>query len=158
VFIRSISADRYTAGSADPMRYVDFAGEFWLRQPSILLAEGQARYNDVYMYLFTWDSGVPGMGAAHAVELPFVFGHLEGAEVEQLTGPDPPTGLSRRIQAAWTAFATTGNPTVPGEPAWPRYTADVRATMLLTDGAWTVVNDPKAEARLLLREMYDVGQ
>ena len=151
-------ADRYTAGSADPMRYVDFAGEFWLRQPSILLAEGQARYNDVYMYLFTWDSGVPGMGAAHAIEIPFVFGHLEGAEVEQLTGPNPPAGLSRRIQAAWTAFATTGNPTVPGEPAWPRYTADVRATMVLTDGAWTVVKDPKAEARLLLREMYDVGR
>jgi para-nitrobenzyl esterase len=151
-------ADRYTAGSVDPMRYVDFAGEFWIRQPSILLAEAQARYSDVYMYLFTWDSALPGMGAAHAIELPLVFGHLEGTEVEQLTGPGPPAALSRRIQAAWTAFATKGNPTAPGEPAWPRYTGDTRATMLLTDGVWTVVTDPKADARRLLRGMYDVGQ
>ena len=150
-------ADRYTAGSADPMRYVDFAGEFWLRQPSILLAEGQARYNDTYMYLFTWDSRLPDMGACHAIELPFVFGHLEGKEVESLTGPHPPAGLSRRIQAAWTAFAATGNPTAPGEPAWPHYTAETRATMFLTDGPWTVVNDPGADARRLLRDMYDVG-
>jgi len=69
-------ADRYIAGSTDPMRYVDFAGEFWLRQPSILLAEGQARYTDTYMYLFIWDSGHPDLGACHAIELPFVFGHL----------------------------------------------------------------------------------
>lgn len=150
-------ADRYTADSADPMRYVDFAGEYWIRQPSILLAEAQARHAEVYMYLFTWDSALPGMGAAHAVELPFVFGHLEGTDVEQLTGPRPPRALSRRIQAAWTAFAATGNPTAPGEQVWPRYTSDVRATMLLTDGAWTVVADPKADARRLLRGMYEVS-
>ena len=151
-------ADRYTAGSVDPLRYVDFAGEFWLRQPSILLAEGQARYNDVYMYLFTWDSALPSIGACHAIELPFVFGHLDGPAVERLTGPNPPRELSRRIQAAWTAFAATGNPTAPGEPPWPRYTADTRATLLLTDGAWSVATDPKAAARRLLQGMYDVGQ
>jgi para-nitrobenzyl esterase len=151
-------ADRYTAGSVDPLRYVDFAGEFWIRQPSVLLAEGQARYNDVYMYLFTWDSAIPGLGASHAIELPFVFGHLEGPEVEGVTGPNPPRELSRRIQAAWAAFAATGNPTAPGEPLWPRYTADRRATLLLTDGAWTVVTDPKAQARRLLQGMYDVGE
>jgi len=150
-------ADRYIAGSTDPMRYVDFAGEFWLRQPSILLAEGQARYTDTYMYLFIWDSGHPDLGACHAIELPFVFGHLSGQSVEGMTGPNPPAALSRRIQAAWTAFAATGNPTAPGEPAWPRYDDDTRATMILTDGPWTVVNDPKANARRLLRGMYDVG-
>lgn len=149
-------ADRYTAGSVDPLRYVDFAGEFWLRQPSIRLAEGQARYNDVYMYLFTWDSALPGIGACHAIELPFVFGHLDGLEVERLIGSNPPRELSRRIQAAWTAFAATGNPIVPNEPAWPRYTSDTRATLLLTDGAWTVVNDPNTEARHLLQGIYDV--
>ena len=151
-------ADRYTAGSKDPMRYVDFAGEFWLRQPSILLAEGQARYNDTYMYLWTWDSRVPGLGAAHAMELPFVFGNLTGPESAALTGPNPPLELSRRIQAAWTAFAMTGDPTASGETPWPRYTTETRATMLLAEGPWRVVNDPKGDARRLLREMYDVGQ
>ncbi len=151
-------ADTFTAKSTDPMRYVDFAGEFWLRQPSILLAEGNSRYSDTYMYLWTWDSRLPGMGASHAIELPFVFGHLSGATAENLTGPNPPAALSRRIQAAWTAFATTGNPNVAGESEWPRYNERTRATMLLTDGPWKVVNDPKGAARVLLSQMYDVGR
>ncbi len=151
-------ADRYTQQSTDPIRYVDFAGEFWIRQPSILLAEGTSRFRDTYMYLFTWDSRVPGLGASHAIELPFVFGHLSGASVESLTGPNPPAALSRRMQAAWTAFATTGNPTAPGEVPWPRYDERTRATMQLTDGPWTVVNDPRGSARVLLREMFDVGR
>jgi len=151
-------ADQYTANSTDPMRYVDFAGEFWLRQPSILLAEGSSRYGDTYMYLWTWDSRVPGMGASHAIELPFVFGHLSGKSVERLTGPNPPVALSRRIQAAWTAFATTGDPTAPGEVEWPRYTEATRATLILSDGPWRVVNDPKGEARRLLQQMYSVGR
>lgn len=151
-------ADQFIAHSTDPMRYVDFAGEFWLRQPSILLAEGTSRNADTYMYLWTWDSKVPGMGASHAIELPFVFGHLSGASAENLTGPNPPVELSRRIQAAWTAFATTGSPTAAGEREWPRYDERSRATMLLTDGPWQVVNDPKREARVLLSRMYEVGR
>lgn len=151
-------ADRYTAGSTDPMRYVDFAGEFWLRQPSIVLAEGQSRHADTYMYLWTWDSAVPGMGACHAIELPFVFGHMDGAETESLTGPNPPAALSRRVQAAWTAFAATGNPSVAGELTWPRYTTADRATLRIDAGPWQVLHDPKREARVLLRSMYDVAQ
>ena len=149
-------ADAYTAGSRDPMRYVDFAGEFWLRQPSILFAEGQAQHANVYMYLFAWDSGVPGLGACHALELPFVFGWLDRPDLARFTGPRPPLALSRRMQAAWTAFASTGNPSVAGETPWPRYTAERRSTVRITDGPWTVEDDPKGDARRLLREMYDV--
>jgi para-nitrobenzyl esterase len=149
-------ADRYIAGSRDPKRYVDFAGEFWIRQPSILLAEGQSHHSDVFMYLWTWDSQVPGLGAAHAIELPFVFGNLRDQSAVALTGTNPPAALSRRIQAAWAAFALTGNPTAAGDTAWPRYTAASRATMLLSDGPWRLVDDPKGDDRQILREMYDV--
>ena len=151
-------ADRYIAQSDDPMRYVDLAGEFWLRQPSILFAEGRSRVNDTYMYLWTWDSRVPGMGAAHAIELPFVFGHLTGAATTELTGMNPPASLATRVQAAWTAFATTGNPSVAGETPWPRYNESDRKTLIIDDGPWKVVADPKADARRLLSRMYDVGK
>ena len=151
-------ADAYTARSSDPMRYIDFAGEFWLRQPSILLAEGTSRSSDTYMYLWTWDSPAGGLGAAHAMELPFVFGHLTGESNARFIGKDPPLELSRRIQAAWTAFATTGNPTAAGEGEWPKYTEANRATRILKDGPWEVVVDPKKEARLLLRAMYAVDR
>lgn len=149
------TADRFTGGSNDPRRYVEFAGEFWLRQPSIILAEGQSRHANVFMYLFAWDSKVPGLGASHAMEIPFVFGHL-GPEVASLTGPQPPATLSGRIQSAWVAFATSGDPSVAGEPRWPRYRAGSRATMRLVDGPWTVEFDPQGDARRLLRPMFDV--
>ena len=151
-------ADRYVGDSTDPMRYVDFGGEFWLRQPSILFAEGMSRHVDTYMYLWTWDSRLPGMGASHAIEVPFVFGHLTGGATESLTGPNPPAALSRRIQAAWVSFARTGVPGVAGEPAWPRYDERTRATMELRDGPWRVLNDPKGAARRLLRPMFEVGE
>ncbi len=151
-------ADSYVANSTDPKRYIDFAGEFWLRQPSILFAEGASRYADTYMYLWAWDSGVPGLGASHAIELPFVFGHLTGPSVEKFTGANPPAALSRRIQAAWTAFATKGNPTVAGNGEWPKYTESDRATRILRDGPWSVVVDPRKDARVMLRGMYDVAR
>jgi para-nitrobenzyl esterase len=99
---------------------------------------------------------VPGLGAAHAIELPFVFGNLRDQSAVALTGTNPPAALSRRIQAAWAAFALTGNPTAAGDTAWPRYTAASRATMLLSDGPWRLVDDPKGDDRQILREMYDV--
>ena len=151
-------ADRYLAGSEDPMRYVDLAGEFWLRQPSILFAEGRSRVNDTYMYLWTWDSHVPGMGAAHAIELPFVFGNLTHPVAVALAGPDLPARLSRRVQAAWAAFAASGDPSVPGEIPWPRYREDARETLVIDEGAWKVVRDPKGDARRLLGAMFDVGR
>lgn len=150
--------ERYVAGSEDPMRYVELAGEFWLRQPSILFAEGRSRVNDTYMYLWAWKSRVPGLGAAHAIELPFVFGHLTGRATESFAGANLPMSLSRRVQAAWTAFATTGNPSVTGETPWPRYRETDRRTLVLDDGPWKVVSDPKGDARRLLGTMYDVGK
>ena len=151
-------ADRYIARSDDPMRFVDLAGEFWLRQPSILFAEGRSRINDTYMYLWTWDSRVPGMGAAHAIELPFVFGHLTGQGTAELAGTDLPATLARRVQAAWAAFATTGNPSVAGETPWPLYREDERKTLIIDDGPWRVESDPRSDARRLLSAMYDVGK
>lgn len=61
-----------------------------------------------------------GLGAAHTVELPFVFDladepWLHGAT--GLLGPDPaPPGLAARMHRAWAAFAHTG------DPGWPAYT------------------------------------
>ncbi|MGH2610899.1 MAG: carboxylesterase family protein, partial [Tepidiformaceae bacterium] len=40
------------------------------------------------------------------------------------------SSLSDRMQDAWLAFARTGNPATESLPAWPRYEAGTRATML----------------------------
>ncbi|GAB3376571.1 carboxylesterase/lipase family protein [Amycolatopsis echigonensis] len=54
------------------------------------------------------------LGAAHTVELPFVFDLADEPWLHGdtgLLGPDPaPAGLAAEVHAAWVAFARTGNP------------------------------------------------
>ncbi|MGR6920429.1 carboxylesterase/lipase family protein [[Actinomadura] parvosata] len=97
-----------------------------------------------YRYSFAWRSKALGgeLGAAHAVELPFVFDvtglpALHGPQA--LLGPDaPPPDLAARTHAAWVAFAATG------DPGWDRYDTARRATMRI-GGTWELLEDPDGE-------------
>ncbi|MFG1646599.1 carboxylesterase/lipase family protein, partial [Amycolatopsis sp. NPDC049252] len=69
-----------------------------------------------YAYEFAWrSSAVDGqLGAAHTVELPFVFDNLRLPALRGprgLLGPDdPPAELATRMHRAWVDFARTGDP------------------------------------------------
>ncbi|WP_188987972.1 carboxylesterase/lipase family protein [Saccharopolyspora thermophila] len=81
-------------------------------------------HGGAYVYEFAWrSSAVDGqLGAAHGVELPFVFDVLDlpvlrGAN--GLLGPDrPPAVLAEEVHGAWVSFAATG------DPGWPRLGSD----------------------------------
>jgi para-nitrobenzyl esterase len=76
----------------------------------------------VYGYRFDWDEendflwlDLPHwLGAAHGVEIPFVFGHLElGRATRLLFDPDRKPAaerLSQQMMSYWAAFAATGRP------------------------------------------------
>lgn len=80
-------------------------------------------HGGAYVYEFAWrSSAVDGrLGAAHGVELPFVFDVLDlpvlrGANA--LLGPGrPPAALAEEVHGAWVSFAATG------DPGWPRFGA-----------------------------------
>ncbi|MEW2389224.1 carboxylesterase family protein [Streptomyces venezuelae] len=97
-----------------------------------------------HRYEFTWRSHALGgeLGAAHAMELPFVFdlAHLPGLRGPQaLLGPDaPPADLADRMHAAWVRFARTG------DPGWAPYSLTRRTTMRI-GAEWTPVDDPRGE-------------
>ncbi|MFE7119513.1 carboxylesterase/lipase family protein [Streptomyces sp. NPDC057654] len=99
-----------------------------------------------YSYLFDWRSPALGgrLGAAHTVELPFVFG-LDPAPLRgerALLGPDgPPAGLADRMHGAWVRFARTG------DPGWDPYDTDRRATMVIGGDGWEVREDPRGRVR-----------
>ena len=122
--------------------------DWWCRIPAIRLADAHARSAaGTYMYEFAWRSPAFGgrVGACHALEIAFVFDTLDkGADqmVGPLLGPAPPQPLADRMHAAWVAFARSG------DPGWPRYDLDRRATMRF-DVTSEVVDDPRARERAL---------
>ena len=66
-----------------------------------------------YLYEFGVPNNEAGIGAAHAVEIPYVFDHL--AVARRLTGPDAPQAVADVMHSAWVAFAKTG------DPGWAAY-------------------------------------
>ncbi|GGQ19245.1 carboxylesterase family protein [Streptomyces mutabilis] len=87
------------------------------------LADAHAAHpgSRTFRHEFAWRSPALGgeLGAAHTVELPFVFyvtdqPGLLGADALLGTGT-PPAELAARTHAAWIAFARTG------EPGWAGY-------------------------------------
>ena len=119
---------------------------------SMRLAERQRAWlPQTYVYSFTWESPFrDGMlGAAHALDIPFVFGTQDRPELVAFTGGGPAAqALAERMQDAWLAFARTGDPAHPGLPAWPAYDGERRATMLLGARCELVDAPREAERRL----------
>ncbi|MEU9190981.1 carboxylesterase family protein [Streptomyces sp. NPDC048484] len=90
-----------------------------------------------FRYEFAWQSNALGgkLGAAHTVELPFVF---DNVQLPGLHGPQallgtaaPPADLARRMHETWIRFATTGN------PGWAPYEPAHRRSMRIAD-TWKV--------------------
>ena len=149
---RDARAARPARGRApDAAAWIDLIGDAVFRIPVIRLAEAQARHAPVWMYRFDWESSAfdGRLGAAHALELPLVWNQLD-LPVSQLllgdlAGARP---LCAQMHDAWAAFIRGGEPAAAGLPAWPRYDAPRRATMLL-DRASRVADDPDGALREL---------
>ncbi|WP_028271500.1 carboxylesterase/lipase family protein [Arthrobacter sp. UNC362MFTsu5.1] len=119
--------------------------DWWVRLPAIRLADARATSATsarTFMYEFAWSA--PGLGAVHAVEVPFVFGTLDKHSrlFGPLLGADPPQELADAMHAAWVSFAATG------DPGWPDYDLERRATMLFNIDS-SLVYDPRAWEREL---------
>ena len=122
------------AGLRGKARGMGVARDIGFRMPSVWLAEGHSAVAPVYLYRFDFATPMLKLlriAAAHATELPFVWGNL-------VTGPKDPTfklgglktgaAVSERIRARWLNFAIQAKPAgLPGEPEWPPYQESDRA-------------------------------
>ncbi|PTL81763.1 carboxylesterase family protein [Vitiosangium sp. GDMCC 1.1324] len=102
--------------------------------PSRRLARTHVEHGQpVYTYHFTYapksfSGPFMNLGAAHAAELPFVF----GAEKGRLSlGSDQERALSSKIIGYWTRFATRADPNGSGAAEWPSYTRDGEPHLVL---------------------------
>jgi para-nitrobenzyl esterase len=120
--------------------------DWWCRIPALRLAEAHAqREAATYMYEFAWHAPEIGalFGACHALEIPFVFDTLDLGPAQMLggmLGGDPPQELADAMHGAWVKFAATG------DPGWPRYEPERRATMRF-DTVSRLVDDPRSFER-----------
>ncbi|WP_156689367.1 carboxylesterase/lipase family protein [Mycobacterium sp. Marseille-P9652] len=133
-------------------RSLSIATDVGFRMPSVWLAEGQARVAPVYLYRFDYATPLLKLllvNAAHATELPYVWGNLGGPKdpTLKLGGAKTARAVSRRMRTRWINFAAHGNPAgPPGEPDWAPYRAPERAC-LVVDKRDTVVHDVDARIR-----------
>ena len=102
--------------------------DFVFRWPARRFAEEHR--GRTHMYELDWRSPrFGGLGAAHAMELPFVFDTLPGVTGPQgLCGDAPPQALADRTHRLWVDFATSG--ALP----WPEFTRDGRMVYQLEQG------------------------
>ena len=122
-----------------------------LRVPALRVADAQvARGGTAFVYRFAWEA--PGIGAAHAVDVPFTFGTFDRDGWGDAVGADAAAeALGRDLRAAWLAFAATGNPTHPGIPDWPRHDPRTRPTLCFA-APCRLEHDPDGAARALWME------
>ncbi|MFB6712049.1 MULTISPECIES: carboxylesterase/lipase family protein [unclassified Streptomyces] len=114
--------DRHPAAGYGEVRSA-ILGDALFGAGSRRLAEAHGR---AHVYEFAWRSlAIDGrLGAAHTVELPFVFDRLGLPALRGqrgLLGPaEPPAALAEEMHATWVAFARTG------DPGWPPFSRERR--------------------------------
>jgi para-nitrobenzyl esterase len=114
-------------------RGVRIATDIAFRMPALWLAAGHSAVAPTYLYRFDFASPLlrlSGIGAAHATDLPYVWGEFGGLPHDPsflLGGRRAADNVSSRIRARWAAFAQGG---APGAD-WRPYDASARSTLLI---------------------------
>lgn len=133
-------------------RSLSIATDVGFRMPSLWLADGHREVAPVYLYRFDYSTPLLKLllvRAAHATELPYVWGNLGMPKdpTLKLGGAKTAYAVSERIRIRWTNFAIHGKPEGPaGEPAWPSYQDPDRACLVINKRD-TLVPDLDARIR-----------
>ncbi|MFF4427584.1 carboxylesterase/lipase family protein [Streptomyces sp. NPDC001513] len=133
---------------------MDLITDELFRVPAVRLAEARAAAgHPVWAYQF--DLPTPAyegrLGAAHCLELPFVFDNFDQwAHAPFLAGLAPAVrdGLAYAMHRAWISFVRTGDPNHPDLPHWQPYDTGRRTTMRF-DSVVTALDDLAGASRLL---------
>jgi para-nitrobenzyl esterase len=137
---------------AKPLEILGLAGADLFRRGAVLQAERKAAQGaaPAYLYWFGWKTPVlDGRPLAfHCQDLAFWFDNIDLC-AQATGGGAEARALATRMSDALVAFARTGNPSHPGLPAWPPYSAAKPANMIL-DEKIEVRMDPDRGARRMM--------
>jgi para-nitrobenzyl esterase len=114
---RVVAAHRRRSPGASPGQLLgEIMTDMLLRGPITRFADSRTAHGaPTWVYEFRWRSPVDGLGAAHAMELGFVFDHLDAPDAIALGGSEGPRALADAMHRAWVSFVLDGD---PGWESW----------------------------------------
>ncbi|MET0813057.1 MAG: carboxylesterase family protein [Microbacterium sp.] len=114
---RIVRAHRRRRPDASPGEVLgEIVGDMLLRGPLTRFADSRVGADaGTWVYEFRWRSPAGGLGAAHGMELGFVFDAVQTPDAIALAGADAPQRLADAMHSAWVSFVTSGD---PGWEAW----------------------------------------
>ncbi|MEU8141291.1 carboxylesterase/lipase family protein [Nonomuraea sp. NPDC048901] len=131
-------------GASDGDLLAAVTTDCFIRVPVIRVAEAHLEAGEADTWMYRFDHESPSfagrLGAAHAVELPYVFNLLDEKSSQVLIGDEPPQVVADTAHGAWVRFVAEG------DPGWPRYNLANRSTALI-DERITVADDPDGAER-----------
>lgn len=123
--------------------------DFIFRLPANKVLESQTSAGGkAWAYSFAWKSDAANgrLGAAHSVDLPFVFKtlHKDSDRVKNTVGANPPDSLAEAMHGAWVRFATEGT------PGWTPFDTGKRMTMRFNTESGEVSDPWKTERETMI--------
>ena len=107
---------KYNVHKSDGDLYVALLSDYTFRMPAFDIAQMSKNVAPTWYYNFSWSSPAYDnkLGAAHFVDVPFVFDTIRTKEAQFFVGNQPPENLAQEMNDAWVSFAKTG------EPGWEK--------------------------------------
>ena len=108
----------------------EFIDELMFRVPMLEQLDAQSAFNKTFCYYWSYPGSNADMGAAHSVELMFVF-NLRGIGTSSaFNGTNISDEIFTVVQQMWTNFARCGNPSTDNVE-WRAYSADDRNVLVI---------------------------
>ena len=133
------------------VRSMAISRDIGFRMPALWIAESQNRRATVHLYRFDWATPLLrfiGFGAAHATEVPYVWGNPSSSKSDpmyRLGGRPTGEEVRKRVQRRWLNFAANAEPELGYDPTpdldaddagagpveWEPYTHDRHASLCI---------------------------
>ncbi|MBQ7216361.1 MAG: carboxylesterase family protein [Synergistaceae bacterium] len=132
--------------------YAEFFNDLLFRGPAI--ATASAHQGNTYMYYWEIPSVVPGFGAHHGVELPYLMNIPNALNPAEALYSDAGQAVSGYVRRLWADFAVDG--VINGLSS---YTAENRSTLIISTDQeiLSTETDPLSEQRELITPLLNLG-
>ena len=101
----------------------EFINELMFRVPMLQQLDVQSAFNKTFCYYWSYPGSDPNIGAAHSVELIFVFDFRCIGTSSPFNGTNIPEEIFTAVQQTWTNFARCGDPSTD-KIDWKAYSVD----------------------------------